>query len=182
MEKEIKIRMAVEEDAEALLAIYTPYVEKTAITFEYNVPSIEEFASRIKRTLEKYPYLVAEKEGCILGYAYASNFKERAAYAWSVETSIYIKEDARGAGIGKVLYEHLEAYLKKQKIINCNACIAYPNPSSIAFHEKMGYQEVAHFNQCGYKMGQWWDMVWMEKMLGPHPEKPDKVQPIGTIL
>lgn len=131
----ITIRMAEESDAQALLAIYAPYVEKTAVTFEYEVPTVLEFKNRIASTLKRYPYLAAIRDGHILGYAYASAFKERAAYDWAVETSIYVSEGARRTGAGSLLYEALEDYLKRQNVINVNACIAYPNPGSIAFHE-----------------------------------------------
>lgn len=170
----VTVRTAEISDAPALLSIYAPYVEKTAITFEYTVPSEEEFSRRIARTLERYPYLVAERDGLPIGYAYASAFKERAAYDWAVETSIYVAEDLRGSGAGTVLYEALEHILEQQNVINVNACISYPNPGSISFHEKRGYKTVGHFTECGYKLNRWWDMVWMEKMLGEHhcPPKP----------
>ena len=127
MEKnKLQIRVATKEDAEALLAIYAPYVEKTAITFEYEVPSIEEFRCRIQETLKKYPYLVAEKNGKIVGYAYAGAFHARPAYDWAVETSIYVSELQKGEGIGKALYKALEEQLSRQHILNLNACIAYP--------------------------------------------------------
>ena len=122
-ETAITIRMAEEGDAEALLAIYAPYVEKTAITFEYKVPTVREFKNRIASTLKRYPYLAAVRDGRILGYAYASEFKERAAYDWAVETSVYVSEDARRTGAGSILYEALENYLKRQNVINVNACI-----------------------------------------------------------
>lgn len=171
----MKIRMADEADAEKLLAIYEPYVRETAITFEYEVPTKEEFKNRIKGTLNKYPYLAAEENGEIYGYAYASAFKERAAYDWAVETSIYVDREKQGMGIGSGLYRELEALLKRQHILNVNACIAYPNPGSISFHEKFGYKETAHFTMCGYKFGAWYDMIWMEKMLGDHKENPEPV-------
>ena len=129
---EIKIRTATPEDAEALAAIYAPYVENTSITFEYTVPSVKEFAERIRHTLARYPYLVAEKSGIPIGYAYASAFKGRAAYNWSVETSIYISQDVRSSGVGSLLYQKLEEYLTAQHICNVCACITYPNPPSIA--------------------------------------------------
>ena len=166
--KEIVIRTATPVDAGALVSIYAPYVEKTEITFEYTVPSVEEFARRIECICKRYPYLVAELDGEIVGYAYASAFKERAAYAWSVETSIYVKEGIHGKGIGKALYTQLEEYLKRQNVTNINACITYPNPQSIAFHERFGYKPVAHFTACGYKNGKWCDMIWMEKHIAPH--------------
>ena len=177
----IQLRMATKEDAKALLAIYRPYVEHTTITFEYEVPSEIEFERRIKETLEKYPYLVADCEGNIVGYAYASAFKSRAAYDWCVETSIYVAEKTRGLGVGQKLYGKLEELLKKQHIMNVNACIAYPNPKSIELHEKQGYQKVAHFSKCGYKLGKWVDMIWMEKCIGKHPDDPEPILKVNQI-
>lgn len=170
--EEIKIRTATPEDAEALAAIYAPYVENTSITFEYTVPSVEEFAERIRHTLTRYPYLTAEKNGIPIGYAYASAFKGRAAYDWSVETSIYVSQNLRSSGVGSLLYQKLEKYLTAQHICNVCACITYPNPPSISFHEKLGYKTVAHFHASGFKQGEWHDMIWMEKTLCPHPVPP----------
>lgn len=178
----IHIRLACPEDAENLLAVYAPYVEHTAITFEYVVPTVEEFRQRISHTLERFPYLAAEADGKIVGYAYASPFKTRAAYDWAVETSIYVDQAEKGRGIGKMLYQNLEELLKKQHIINVNACITYPNSDSIAFHEALGYKTVAHFTKCGYKLGQWHDMIWMEKMVSPHPEQPKRVIPFSELI
>lgn len=184
MSTEVQIRTASEADAEQLLKIYRPYVENTAITFEYEVPSVEEFAGRIQNTLKRYPYLVAETGEGVVGYAYVSAFKERAAYDWSVETSIYVSTDKKQLGIGRQLYEALEKILNKQGILNVNACIAYPKEEdehltldSVHFHEKLGYQMVGRFHDSGYKFNRWYDMVWMEKMIGEHLEN----QP-GIIL
>lgn len=175
----MKVRIVEESDAEELLEIYAPYVKETAITFEYDVPSLQEFRRRIRETLKNYPYYVAESEGKIAGYAYASAFKERKAYDWAVETSIYVRKDLRRAGIGSVLLEKLESTLAKQNILNANACIAqtdspdaHLNNASIEFHKKRGYQLAGKFHSCGYKFNHWYNMVWMEKMLGEH--KPDQ--------
>ena len=181
MEIPCVIRMAEETDVPGLLAVYEPYVREAAITFEYEVPTAEEFENRMRHITEKYPYLAAVQDGEIVGYAYASPFKGRAAYDWSVETSIYVKKGRRGSGIGSRLYAALEEILKKQHILNVNACIAYPNPESERFHEKCGYRTVAHFTKCGYKMGQWYDMIWMEKMLGEHPARPEAVIPAADL-
>lgn len=184
----VSIRMATEADAEEILKIYSPYITNTAITFEYDIPSVAEFSRRIKDTLQMYPYIVAFEEKRMVGYAYASAFKERAAYNWAVETTVYLKQDCRGRGLGKKLYLTLEDILKRQNIINLNACIAYTSVedvhldnTSIAFHEHLGYSKVAHFSKCGYKFGTWYDMIWMEKMLGEHPDVPDPVIPITEI-
>lgn len=185
----LRIRAAVVEDAAELLEIYRPYVEHTAITFEYDVPSVEEFASRITNTLQKYPYLVAEYEGRLIGYAYAGAFKERAAYDWSIETSVYVREDMKRMGVGRALYAVLEECLRKQHILNVNACIGYPeeedehlNADSVRFHKKMGYSMVGEFHRCGYKFGTWYNMVWMEKMLGEHSPEPLPVIPFRADM
>ena len=179
----ITIRTATLSDAQALLNIYSPYVEHTAITFEYVVPSVEEFASRIKNTLQKYPYLVAEKNGRLLGYAYASPFHERPAYDWAVETSIYVDQNIKHQGIGHRLHDALEDALRSQGILNMNACIAYPpeedeylDKNSVEFHTHMGYRLVGEFYKCGYKFHRWYNMVWMEKLIGNHlsDQKPPK--------
>ena len=188
MNTNILIRMAEESDAEEILEIYAPYVTDTAITFEYDIPSLAEFSRRIRNTLQMYPYIVALEESRIVGYAYASAFKERPAYNWAVETTVYLKQNCRGKGLGKKLYLALEDILKRQNIINLNACIAYTpgenahlDNTSMAFHEHLGYSKAAHFTKCGYKFGTWYDMIWMEKILGKHPDVPGPVIPITEI-
>lgn len=176
-----QIRIATPYDAKEILDIYAPYILDTAITFEYEVPALEEFRERIEHTLVKYPYLVAEKNGQIVGYAYAGPLHERVAYDWAVETSIYVKMDARGHGIGKKLYAALEEALRRQHIVCVNACIAYPDQEndaylttdSIEFHTHLEYNMVGEFHQCAYKFDRWYNMVWMEKSLCERPEKPE---------
>ena len=143
--KEITIRPVTEADAEELLAIYAPYVTDTFITYEYTVPTVEEFRERIRNTIKAYPYFAAVENGRIIGYAYASAFHPRRAYIWSAETTVYLERAERGRGVGRLLYEKLEEALKQQNVQNVNACIAYPNPQSISFHEKMGYREVGKY-------------------------------------
>ena len=171
----VKIRIAAPEDAERLLAIYAPYVRGTAITFEYDVPSLEEFTERIRNTLKGYPYLVAELDGQILGYAYAGHFQTRAAYDWAAETSIYVDRNARKMGVGKKLHQALELALKKQGILNMYACIACPDiedeyltRNSVEFHTHLGYRQAGEFYKCGYKFNRWYNTVWMEKQIGEH--------------
>lgn len=180
--RNIKLRMAVPADAETLLEIYAPYVMETAISFEYEVPTVDEFRKRIETILKKYPYLVAEVDGEVCGYAYASRFHVRAACEWCAESSIYVKKGYAGIGIGRRLYEALEEILTRQHIINLNACIAvtdeadaYLDNNSREFHEHMGYRYVGTFQQCGYKFGKWYNLIWMEKMLGAHPAVPEKI-------
>ena len=167
----IIIRDAVLADTEAMLSIYAPYIEKTAITFEVEVPSIEEFQRRVRHTQEKYPWLVAFCNDELLAYAYLGEFKGRAAYAHSAETSIYVRMNARGRGIGRALYHSLEEKAHGMGLLNLNACIAYKDAedeyltdASVRFHEKMGYVRCAHFHQCARKFGHWYDMIWMEKL------------------
>lgn len=169
------IKIATPDDAERLVEIYSYYVENTTVTFEYDVPTVEEFRQRIENTLKMFPYLVAEDNGLIIGYCYASPFKTRKAYGWSVETSIYVDKDSHSKGIGTLLYNKLEEYLKKQNIINTNAGISYPNDDSEAFHKKSGYKKVAHFEKVGYKLGKWVDVIWMEKSIGEHTDNPKEV-------
>lgn len=184
----LHIRLATEKDAERLLAIYKPYVEHTAITFEYTVPTVSEFAERIAKTLCRYPYLIAEENGKIFGYAYAGSFHSREAYDWAVETSIYMDTDQRGRGIGKVLYSTLEKILIAQGFLNMNACLAYTEKDdpfltngSMIFHEKLGFVNAGQTHQCGYKFGRWYDIVWMEKHIAPHTDNPAPIKSINEI-
>ena len=128
----LKIRPVTLEDAPELVRIYAPYVEKTAITFEYQVPTIEEFEGRIEKTLQRFPYLVAEVDGQVLAYAYASTYYDRSAYDWAVEVSVYVDQDYHGQGLGTRLYETLESELEARGYLRFLACIALPNPASIA--------------------------------------------------
>ena len=155
----VTIRSAMQQDAEALLKIYAPYVKNTAITFEYDVPTVDEFTGRISNVMQKYPYLVAEISGEPVGYAYAGSFKERAAYDWAVETTVYVREDMKKHGIGRALYTALEEALAAQGILNLNACIAFPENEdeyltrdSVKFHEKMGFETAGRFHKCGCKL------------------------------
>ena len=171
----LKIRYADAGDATRLLKIYVWYVENTAITFEYEVPSQEEFGARIENTLKTYPYLVLEEGGRILGYACAGPFKDRAAYSLSCEVSIYLDREARGRGYGRALYEALERALKEKGILNLYACIADPiredeylTRDSESFHSRIGYVKVGTFHSCGRKFGRRYNMIRMEKMIGEH--------------
>lgn len=171
----MEIKAALVEDAAELLDIYAVYVKDTAISFEYDIPTVSEFAKRIETISSKYPYLKIVENGRILGYAYASAFKGRRAYDWSVESTIYIRKDLRNRGIGKILYAELERILSAMGILNMNACIAVPKGEdshltndSVLFHEALGFKPVGIFHDSGYKFNTWYDMTWMEKMLGEH--------------
>lgn len=177
----ITIREVAIEDVPRLLEIYAPYVRDTAISFEYDVPEIKEFSTRVQCIMQKYPYLVAEEGGTILGYVYAAEFKSRQAFRWTVETSVYVDKSCRQRGVGSMLYAALEEQLRERGFQSMCACIAYTNDAedpyltndSIMFHEKQGFRLVAHFHRCGWKFSRWYDMVWMEKMIGEnfcHPQ------------
>ncbi len=169
------IRSATESDAGRLLEIYAYYVENTAISFEYETPDLNEFKNRIAHTLRKYPYLVLEVDGVVKGYTYAGVFKGRAAYDHCCEVTIYLDRDSKGKGYGRALYTALEEALRKMGIINLYACIADPisedeylTRNSEHFHRHMGYTRVGEFHKCGYKFDRWYNMIWMEKIIGGH--------------
>lgn len=174
----ITIRQATTTDAKRLLEIYSYYVKNTAVSFELDVPSLQEFTTRIETITQKYPYFVAEKDGTVIGYAYANQFKTRAAYSHCVELSIYIEETSHKQGIGKLLYNELENHLQRMGIKNLYAGVAFPckkdgiiqcdkylTTSSYDFHKHLGFTEVAHLNKCGIKFGNTYDLVYMEKLL-----------------
>ncbi|MGP6140597.1 MULTISPECIES: GNAT family N-acetyltransferase [unclassified Jeotgalibaca] len=188
MNESITIRPATAEDAKDLLGIYAPYVLQTAITFEYEVPTVEEFSNRITHTLQKYPYIVAVENNEIIGYAYASPYGTRKAFDWSAEVSIYLDSNQRGKGLGGKLYTALEEMLYKQNIINVYACIAetdeesdYLNHASQRFHTKRGYKKVAHFKKAGHKFKEWFDIIWMEKQLRDHPDEAQSIIPFSKL-
>lgn len=173
----IEIRKATISDCNELLDIYSYYVKNTAISFEYDVPTKEEFAGRINNISKKYPYLVAIHNDKIVGYAYANTFKNRKAYDFSVETTIYIDKDFHHFGIGRKLYTELEKELKEKNIRNMYACIAYTEKeneyltnASKKFHEAMGFNLVGTFHKTGLKFNQWFDMIWMEKFIFDNKE------------
>ena len=166
------IRAVEISDAERLSEIYSYYVENTAVSFEYEAPTAGEFVKRIEHTTEKYPYLVCEKEGKVVGYAYAGAYSAREAYSWTVSTSIYVDKDHRREGIGSALYAALESELKKMGIINLLAGVAfsenedeYLSHDSFKYHLKEGYEKVAHMKTVGKKFDRWYDLLWMQKKI-----------------
>lgn len=167
-----KIRFAQLSDAEELLRIYAPYVTDSVITFEYDVPSPIEFEKRMMDIQREYPYLVCEIDGNIAGYAYAHRHKERAAYGWNVELSIYLDHSYVGRGIGRALYTVLLKILQLQHVVNAYACITLPNEASMALHTSFGFTPVGVFSHTGYKFGKWLDVIWLEKALQDMEEEP----------
>lgn len=175
METKMLIRSALPDDAGRILEIYSYYIENTAITFEIDVPSPDELKKRITKTLARYPYLVLEEDGRIEGYTYAGVFYDRAAYDHSCEVTIYLDRNSHGKGYGRLLYGELEKELKARGIINLYACIADPvvedehlTSNSEQFHAHLGYVKNGEFHKCGYKFGRWYNMIYMEKIIGEH--------------
>jgi phosphinothricin acetyltransferase len=168
----MQIRLAQPADAAGICAIYAPIVEASAITFEYQVPGVEEFAGRIESVMQQYPWLVAESDDKIAGYAYAGKFRERAAYQWCCESS-----DFQRQGLARKLYEMLFGLLQEQGMINVYAVITLPNRESVALHSSMDFIETGTLHKAGFKLGAWHDVLLMEKILGPHPEMPENLRP-----
>jgi L-amino acid N-acyltransferase YncA len=166
------IRAIAIADAKAVLNIYKPYIETTAITFETSMPSIQDFTERIKSNTEKYPWLVAEDQGRIIGYAYASKHRDREAYQWCVESSVYVMEEYHSKGIAKELYATLFEILQQRGYVNVYAGITLPNPKSHSFHAKMGFEPIGIYKNIGYKLGKWHDVAWLVKTINLHTKDP----------
>ena len=166
MKEPFTIRQAAAQDAAALLEIYRPFITDTVVTFEYEVPAAAEFAARITDTLACFPYLVCERDGKPVGYAYAHRIRERAAYDWAVELSIYLAPEAQGQGVGTVLYRCLIDLLDRQNIRILYGCVTLPNEGSRRLHEKLGFALTGVWHGSGWKFGQWHDVGWFEKRLG----------------
>ncbi len=176
--KNIKIRIAKIKDAPAMLEIYAPYIRDTAITFEYEVPAAEEFASRIENVTRRFPWLICEIDGQTAGYAYASLFRPRAAFQWDAEMSVYLSPEFHRMGIASALYHCLENMLREQGYLNLYALITHPNPVSEGFHANHGYRPLGIYQRTGFKFGKWHDLIIMEKQLADLPSEP---QPCRTF-
>ena len=163
----IKIRDVLSEDAERIQEIYSPYVADTTISFEITVPNKLEMKRRIEKALSnEFPYIVAENEtGTVVGYAYADKFGEREAYRYSFIVSIYLDMEVQSRGIGQKLYDELEKRMKKMGIVQVLSAITGKNKKSLRFHEKNGFIKIGHFPNVGYKMGEWHDIIWMNKTI-----------------
>lgn len=163
------IRLAREGDAAALQAIYRPYVEDSAVSFELMVPSIEELVTRVSRIQSAWEWLVAEQAGRCIGYAYASTHRERAAYRWCVEVSAYVHADFHRQGVACALYEQLFEDISTKGYCNAYAVITLPNEASIALHHRFGFEPIGVFKSVGRKFGRWHDVLWMHRRLRDHP-------------
>jgi len=167
------IRLATEHDAEGILEIYGPYILNTSFTFETDMPTLPAFKSRINDYLEHWPWLVCEIDGTIAGYAYGARYRERTAYQWCVESSIYIHDDFQKTGVGKALYHVLIEILKKQGYRNVYAVINLPNEKSVAFHERLGFKYFATYEKVGYKLGRWKNVGWWQLSINEYGDEPD---------
>lgn len=175
------IRLATPADAEGILAIYGPYIENTSFTFETEVPSVADFAARIRQYLENWPWLVCEADGKIGGYAYAARHRERTAYQWSVESSVYVHDEYLRAGVAAALYTALFEILKRQGFRNVYAVINLPNERSVAFHEKLGFTYFATYEKVGYKLGKWKNVGWWRLILNKFNDEPDAPVPFSSL-
>ena len=160
-------------DAATVAAIYRPYVEGSAISFEVDPPDEAEMARRIGKALETHPWLVCEDAGRLLGYAYASEHRSRAAYRWAADVAVYVHEDGHRRGVGRTLYGGLFNLLRVQGIINAYAGITLPNPRSVGLHEALGFRPVGVYERVGFKLGAWRDVGWWQLALQPRPSVPD---------
>ena len=176
-----RLRLAVPSDAEAILAIYSPYIEATSYTFETVTPTVEQFADRMGNYLENWPWLVCEVDGKLAGYAYASGYRERTGYQWCVECSVYLHDEFQKKGIGKALYSALFTILSKQGYRNVYAVINLPNEKSVAFHESMGFTWFATYENVGYKLGRWKNVGWWRLVLNEFEHEPAAPVPFKDL-
>jgi phosphinothricin acetyltransferase len=171
------IRLAASADAPQIAAIYRLFCEDSHISFETEAPDEVEMASRIERINHRFSWLVDEIGGAVAGFAYASPHRERAAYRWAVEVTVYVHERFRGRGVGRGLYSELFERLRWQGLFRAYAGIALPNPASQAFHESMGFTLVGIYRKIGYKLGAWWDVGWWQLALQPEKDPPPEPRP-----
>lgn len=177
----MKLRMIRIDDVKGVQDVYKPFVKNTPITFEYNVPSYKKFVKRVEKVCETYPWLVAEVDGEIAGYAYAKRFKERMAFTWDVETFIYVSEKFNSRGIGGALISALEDILKMQGFYTMYAMITDTSKNSLLFHEKMGYTKLYTLQNSCWKFEQWYGMICMEKKIGDFEKDPEPIIPIKIV-
>jgi phosphinothricin acetyltransferase len=181
MSMTLGIRVAGEDDAEAIAAIYAPAVADRATSFELTPPDAQEMRRRIAAVLQRYPWLVCESSQTVLGYVYATAHRERAAYRWSVDVAAYVSQDAQRRGIARALYTGLFEILSLQGYRNAYAGITLPNPASVEMHEAMGFERVGVYHQVGYKFGKWHDVAWFERPLADHVFEPREPVVFPTV-
>ncbi len=179
----VSIRMATENDAFAIRAIYAPFCESSAVSFEEGAPSADEMAERIRKITSRLPWLVLDDEGRVAGYAYASAHRDRAAYRWSVDSSVYVSPAFPRRGPARALYTALFQLLREQGYFKVHAGITLPNPASVGVHEAMGFQYVGVYPAVGFKEGSWHDVAWYQLALRPaslHPLEPQAISSVFT--
>jgi len=169
------------EDGPAVAAIYAPFVRDTAISFEAEAPDGIEMAARIVQILARYPWLVAEEAGDILGYAYAGAHRSRAAYGWACDVSVYLAPAARRRGVGRALYGSLLETVRRQGIVSAYAGITLPNSASVGFHEAVGFVSIGAFPKVGFKAGRWHDVGWWYKLLRDGDAAPGDILPFSAL-
>jgi|TARA_B110000196_G_C20884477_1_gene538311 phosphinothricin acetyltransferase len=166
------IRSAELKDASAILEIYRPYIENSVVSFEYNVPTVSEIERRISTVMEKYPWIVAEEDGQVIGYAYGTEFRTREAYQWKCEVSVYVTNQAKGKGVGKELYDNLLYTLKQMGMVSAIAGMTVPNAETEGFHEKYGFAKIAEYEKVGFKNGGWHNVAFAEIQLNEYGNEP----------
>ncbi len=176
----MEFRFVREDDTEGLLDIYRQYID-TTITFEYVLPTVDEFRERIRHISKDYPYIVCIEEDKLLGYAYAHQYKERAAFKWNVEFSIYLDKSLTAKGVGTKMYDILFEIVKLQGIKNVYSLISCPNEPSVRLHEKMGFELLVTYKNDGYKNGQWKDLMCYRKTIAPYDEVPEDIKTIYQL-
>ena len=181
MNNKFTIRLVTADDPGQILEVYKPYVLNTANTFEYDVPTAEEIRKRIEKISAQYPYLVCEHDGQIIGYTYGSTHRERTAYQWSAEVTVYVKEDFHRHGVARALYNALFAMLKMQGYHSMYAGVLSTNIKSVGFHRAMGFEDIGIFKNIGYKLGEWHSNLWMQGFLKAHDTEPAVPVAIGVI-
>lgn len=175
------IRLARKSDSEDILRIYAPYIRDTAISFETEVPTVDDFADRIEGICKQYPYLVYQADDKIVGYAYASKHRERDAYCYDVDVSIYVLPEFHGSGVADKLYNCLFKILKELGYYNAYAAYTVPNAKSMKFHSKFGFSLIGTHHKTGYKFGQWHDVTWLEKLIIEVCDKPGLIKSINDL-
>ena len=178
---ELKLRLATLEDADALAAIYAPYVNETTISFEWVPPTTDEFRSRMESTIGDYPYLVCECDGEIVGYAYAHRAFERYSYRFCAELSVYVRTDARQRGVGSLLYRALIALCREMRLQTLYGIVTNPNEPSFRLHERLGFERVGYFPHAGQKFDRWIDVVWYSLVIGDDTVPPSALIPFSCI-
>ncbi|OLZ42271.1 GCN5 family acetyltransferase [Natrinema saccharevitans] len=181
MPSDARIRVATPTDSAAARDIYAPFCESTAVTFEETPPTERELADRIESTLERHPWLVCERDGAVVGYAYAGPLRKRRAYEWVVELSVYVAASARGSSVGRALYESLFAVLERQGIRDAYAVTTVPNPETERFHESMGFERLVDFPAIGYTQDEWQDVAWWRRPLAEKSDAPDRPRPFPAV-